>query len=735
MTQNRGLENPPNSGISVPSLLAPEATLPTVSVISEISAPGRDRFLRIRSGSLHRCLLGSVRYFAPMPNRLAASTSPYLLQHQDNPVDWYTWGEEAFEAARDRDRPMLLSVGYSACHWCHVMAHESFEDPATADLMNKLFVNVKVDREERPDVDGIYMSAVQAMNGQGGWPMTVFLTPEGRPFFAGTYFPKDPRGGMPSFSQVMEAVDEAWRDRRDEIEQQSDRLVATISQRVEPGATPIDESTLQTAYVDAIDKIDWEFGGFGGAPKFPQVPSLEFLLRVHREPWAPRAREALKLSLDRMAAGGIFDHLAGGFARYATDRIWLVPHFEKMLYDNALLAHLYLWAGRELDDPAYEQVARQTLDYMLTDLALADGGFASAEDADSEGVEGKFYVFTPEEFTEIVGADAAVVGAVLGVTPDGNFEGANILHAARPVAAVAEEHGVSVEWLGQAVADARARLLEVRNRRVRPGLDDKVITAWNGLALRALAEAGAVLGDERYLEAGRANARFVLDNLRTPDGRLLRSFRRGDANIPGFLDDYAAYAVGLFMLYQATGEEEWFAAGHGLVGQMLDLFWDGSEFFSVAHDAEELITRPQDLLDNPSPSGNSLAAEALMMAALLTGEPELFERTEAALGAGAGLAGRYPSAVGHLLAVGHSWLSPPREVAIVGEEAGSLLEEFWDRHRPDAVLARSDGQATSQVPLLQGRVPHEGGALAYVCQRFVCSTPVSDPAVLRAQLT
>jgi uncharacterized protein YyaL (SSP411 family) len=669
-----------------------------------------------------------------MPNRLAAATSPYLLQHQDNPVDWFPWGEEAFQAARDRDRPVLLSVGYSACHWCHVMAHESFEDPETAPVMNELFINIKVDREERPDVDGIYMSAVQAMNGQGGWPMTVFITPDGRPFFAGTYFPKEPRGGMPSFGQVMEAVDDAWRTRRDEIEEQSNRLVSAVSQRIAPGAAPIDAARLQTAYGDAIDKVDWEFGGFGGAPKFPQVPGHEFLLRIHDEPWAPRAAEALSLSLDRMAAGGIFDHLAGGFARYATDRIWLVPHFEKMLYDNALLARLYLRAAQELGEPAYERVARQTLDYMLADLGLPGGGLASAEDADSEGVEGKFYVFSFDEFTGVVGANSAVVGAVLGVTERGNFEGANIVHAARPIAEVAAEHDVSVEWLEREVAEAKARLLEVRNRRIRPGLDDKVITAWNGLALRALAEAGAVLREERYLEAGRTNARFILEFLRRSDGRLLRSFRQGEAHIPAFLDDYAAYSVGLFSLYQATGEEEWFLAGKDLVGQMLELFWDGSEFFSVSHDAEELITRPQDLLDNPSPSGNSLAAEALMMAALLTGEPQLFETAEAALRAGAGLAERYPSAIGHLLAVAHSWLTPPREVAIVGDDSTELLAAFWGRYRPDAVLARSQGDGPSRVPLLEGRVPHQGEALAYVCQRFVCAAPVGDAEALMAQL-
>ena len=669
-----------------------------------------------------------------MPNRLATATSPYLLQHRDNPVDWFPWGDEAFQTAGDLDRPVLLSVGYSACHWCHVMAHESFEDPAIAAVMNELFVNVKVDREERPDVDAIYMSAVQAMNGHGGWPMTVFLTPEGRPFFAGTYFPPEPRGGMPSFRQVIEAVSEAWADQRDELETQSDRLVAAISQRIAPGDAPFDRARLQSAYEQTITGVDWEHGGFGGAPKFPQVPGLEFLLRVHSEPWAPRAAEALRLTLDRMAAGGIYDHLGGGFARYATDRLWLVPHFEKMLYDNALLARLYLRAGQEFGDVRYREVARQTLDYMLTDLALPGGGFASAEDADSEGEEGKFYVFAHSEFADIIRPDAAAVAEVLGVTAAGNFEGSNILHAARSVAEAADAHGVSAEWLAAAVADARSRLLEVRNRRVRPGLDDKVITAWNGLALRALAEAGAVLEDDRYLQAGRDNARFVLETLRRPDGRLLRSYRQGEAHIPAFLEDYAAYAVGLLALYEATGEEEWFVAGRDLVSGMLDLFWDGAEFYAVAHDAETLITRPQDLMDNPSPSGNSLAAEALFKGALLTGDPVLFDRTEAVLRAGAGLAEHYPAAVGHLLAVAHSWLTPPREVAIVGVDSADLRRVYWERYRPDAVLASSDGTTSSDVPLLAGRAPHDGPARAYVCRRFVCKAPVGAPGELRDQL-
>jgi uncharacterized protein YyaL (SSP411 family) len=674
-----------------------------------------------------------MRYVAGMPNRLADTTSPYLLQHQNNPVDWYPWGEEAFQAARDLDKPVLLSVGYSACHWCHVMAHESFEDPETAKVMNDLFVNVKVDREERPDVDGIYMTAVQAMNGHGGWPMTVFLTPDGKPFFAGTYFPKESRGGMPSFRQVMEAVAEAWMERRADIEAQSERLVEAVSQRISPSEDAITHEQLRSAYERLISTVDAEFGGFGGAPKFPQVPGLEFLLRIVHEQWAPEAANILRLTLDRMAAGGIYDHLAGGFARYATDRIWLVPHFEKMLYDNALLARLYLRAGQELDDDDYLRVAGETLDYMLSDLGLPGGGLASAEDADTEGVEGKFYVFTYDEFAEIVGKDAPVVAAVLGVTAKGNFEGANIVHAARSIAAVADEHGVAAEWLRAALVTAKARLLASRNQRVRPGLDDKVITAWNGLALRALAEAGAVLGEGRYLDAGRSNARFVLSHLRRNDGRLLRSYRDGEAHVPAFLDDYAAYAIGLFALYQATGEEEWFSAGLGLVTEMLELFWEDGGFYSTAHDADPLITRPQDLMDNPAPSGNSLAAEALLQAALLTGDPRLFDRAEGALGAGTALADQYPAAIGHLLAVAHSWLAPPHEVAIVGSNADELVDVFWERYRPDAVLARSSA-AVSTVPLLEGRVPHDGDGLAYVCQRFACAAPTSDPDRLRNQL-
>ncbi len=650
-------------------------------------------------------------------------------------MDWYPWGEEAFTKARAEGKPLLVSVGYSACHWCHVMERESFEDIETADVMNELFVNVKVDREERPDVDDVYMTAVQAMNGHGGWPMTVFTTPDGKPFFAGTYFPKEDRGGMPSFRRVLHGVAEAWRERRSEITDQADRVAEAISHTIEPASNSIDAPTLEAAYRNLVSRVDREHGGFGGAPKFPQVPGLEFLLRVRREAWAGEADEILRLTLDRMAVGGIYDHLGGGFARYATDRGWLVPHFEKMLYDNALLARLYLWAGRELGNDQYTTVARQTLDYMLRDLLVPGGGLASAEDADSEGVEGKYYVFDHAAVVAAGAPHGQAVAALWGATEAGNFEGANILHAARTLAEVAHEYGLDPADLSAAQAAAAERLLEVRAGRIRPGLDDKVITAWNGLALRALAEAAAVLSDERYLHAARANAQFVLERLRRPDGRLLRSYRAGNAQVPAFLEDYAGLAVGVLTLYQVSGEAEWFDAGLELVDQMVDLFWDGAQFFATGRDAEGLITRPQDLMDNPAPAGNSLAAEALMMAALLTGRPDLFDLTEAALRAGGALAIDHPAAVGHLLAVAHSWGAPPKEVAVVGVDAGPLLAAVWDQYRPEVVVAHDPGTSSrAPVPLLEGRVPHQGPALAYVCERFVCQAPTNDPAQMRVQL-
>ncbi len=676
-------------------------------------------------------------YGVRVGNRLGEASSPYLRQHASNPVDWYQWGDEAFAAARSRQVPVLLSVGYASCHWCHVMAHESFEDQATAAEMNRAFVNVKVDREERPDVDAVYMEAVQALTGRGGWPMTVFLTPDGEPFHAGTYFPPEDRHGMPSFRRVLTAVEEAWKERRSEVVSQAGELTRAIGRRVPPADEAPGLATLQAAYEAIASSFDPTYGGFGAAPKFPQQPVLEFLLRVLRLPWAGGAAYMLGSTLDAMARGGIHDQIGGGFARYSVDSAWLVPHFEKMLYDNAQLARLYLWAWRELGEDAYRSVAVSTLEYMLRDLGQPDGGFWSGEDADSEGEEGRFYVFTADEMREAVGEDDFEPASLFfGVTAEGNFEGSNVLHQARTIDEVTAATGATAEEVEAALTRTRDRLATARSTRVRPGLDDKVVTSWNGLALRALAEAGAVLEEPRYLDAARRTARFLLDRLHRADGRLLRSWSphapQGDG-VAGFLEDHAALAVGLVALYQATGETEWHAAARRTVDAMLDLF-DYGTLRRVGRDAEQLVADPQDLFDNPLPSGNSLAAEALLQLSLSTGEQRYREAAEAALRAGAGIAARYPTAVGHLLAVAASVETGLKEVAVVGPEAESLVRVVWERFRPGVLLASSaDGNGTDEVPLLADRW-RPGETLAYVCEGFVCQAPVSDPTALRAEL-
>jgi uncharacterized protein len=672
-----------------------------------------------------------------MTNRLASSASPYLLQHADNPVDWYEWGDEAFAAARERDVPVLLSVGYSACHWCHVMAHESFEDPDTAAEMNRRFVNVKVDREERPDVDRVYMDAVQAMTGRGGWPMTVFLTPQGEPFFAGTYFPAEARGGLPPFRQVLVAVSAAWETKREEIVGQAAKLTEAISRSIPPADEVPGAAVVDAAFTALGETFDRAHGGFGDAPKFPQAPTLEFMLRLAADPASPHASEAelmLSATLDAMAAGGIYDHLGGGFARYAVDAHWLVPHFEKMLYDNALLARLYLRAWQVTGIDHYRTVTEETLEYLLRDLRHPDGGFYSAEDADSEGEEGRFYVFTRSEFEDVLGDDAAFAAAAYGVTEEGNFEGSNVLHRPRSVAEIAAQRSLPESEVRERLDGIRRRLLDARSRRVRPGVDDKVITAWNGLALRAFAEAGVVLDEPRYLDAARDNARFVLDHLRRPDGRLLRAWRRGTATVPAFCDDHGAYALGLLALYQATGETEWFLAAGDLLEAMTDLFSDpAGGFFATGADAERLIDRPKNLMDNPIPSDNALAAEALSTMAALSGDAAAATAVDGVLTAAGRLAAAYPQAVGQLLAVVATRSRAVKEVAIVGGPGSEdLTAVVWETYRPDCIVAVGDGGGEGTVPLLEGRpAGPDGAALAYVCRDFVCDAPVRTAAELR----
>jgi hypothetical protein len=671
-----------------------------------------------------------------MPNRLGRSTSPYLRQHADNPVDWYEWGEEAFAAARRRDVPILLSVGYSSCHWCHVMAHESFEDPDTARLMNDLFVNIKVDREERPDVDAIYMSATQAMTGRGGWPMTVFLDSDRRPFYAGTYFPAVGRHGMPSFQQVIGAIADAWNERRDELGEQAARLTEAISHPV-PGSheTPGHEA-LTTAYSHLERVHDPVHGGLGGAPKFPQQPALGFLLRLVGRPWAPRAGSMVRQTLEKMAAGGIHDHLGGGFARYSVDAEWLVPHFEKMLYDNAQLARLYLRAGQVFDSDWFTRVAVGTLDYMARDLSHPDGGFFSAEDADSEGVEGTFYVWTESEMRTVLGELAQFAINRYGITPGGNFEGASVLHHARLLAEVADELGLDIDTARQQDDRVRSRLFEHRKGRARPGLDHKVVTAWNGLAIQAFAEAGAVLDRPDLIDRAVKGADFVLSNLVGHDGRLLRTWADGEAKVAAFAEDHAAMALACFTLYEAAGDTRWFTEADRFTRTLPRLFGapDGG-FYTTGSDAEELLVRQKDLMDNPSPSGNSMAADALLRLAAYTGESDLVDLAEQAMRAVALLVERSPSAVGHMLSAIDFDVSGAVEVAITGDDADRLARVVWEAYRPNLVMAVDrDGSGEDPVPLLRGR-HRRGETLAYVCEDFACQAPVSSEADLRRQLT
>jgi uncharacterized protein len=679
----------------------------------------------------------------PTPNRLAGETSPYLLQHAWNPVDWYPWGPEALERARAEDKPILLSVGYAACHWCHVMAHESFEDAETAALMNRHFVCVKVDREERPDLDGIYMDAVQAMTGQGGWPMTVFLTPEGAPFYAGTYFPKLERPGMPSFSRVLLAVADAWERRREDARRQGAQLVELIAaQATLPGAGgdgQPDEAVLREAFEGLRRSFDASWGGFGPAPKFPQPMTLELLLRCHLRGF-DGALDMATLTLDRMAAGGIFDQLGGGFHRYSTDGRWLVPHFEKMLYDNAQLVPVYLHAWQLTGRARYREVAARTADYLLRELRHPDGGFFSSQDADSEGVEGRFFVWDHDELVRVGGELAA---HWFGASPRGNWEGTNVLWTPRPAAAVAEQAGISVEELEREVEAARARLFQAREARVHPATDDKVLAAWNGLAISALAEAGRTLGERRWLDAAVAAAEFVLSALRGPDGRLLRSWRDGRQGGPGYLDDHACMAEACLTLYETTFGLRWLREAKRLAAALLELFADpgGDGLYQTGSDAEPLVVRPRELFDNAVPAGSSVAADLLQRLGRLTGEQDWERSGLAALRPVLGVVARAPTGFGHALGALDFALGRVREVAIIGEpgadDTGALLARVWGTYQPNRVVAMAapgDRDAAAEVPLLADRTALGGRATAYVCEHFVCQLPVTEPEELAAQL-
>jgi hypothetical protein len=716
------------------------------------------------------------------------------LQHAHNPVDWYPWNEEAIQKAKSEDKPILLSVGYAACHWCHVMEHESFEDEETARLMNELFVNIKVDREERPDIDSIYMTALQAMTGGGGWPMTIFMTPDGVPFYAGTYFPPDDRSQMPSFRRVLVSVAEAYRTRRDELVERGAELVerlreATLARLPGSVLTP---AVLDEAYAVLHGQFDPTWGGFGRAPKFPQPMTLEFLLRYATRTGHQLAAQMLEKTLRAMAEGGMYDQVGGGFHRYSVDAQWLVPHFEKMLYDNALLARVFVETYQATGDPFYRRIAEETLDYLVREMRHPDGGFYSTQDADSlphpgaaHKEEGAFFVWTPDELRDALGSDAMIVAAVYGVTDRGNFEGKHILHVRRAPAEVARVTGMPVEQVGEVLAHARQTLFAVRTRRPEPALDDKVLAAWNGMALRAFAQAATAFGRDDYRAVAVQCAEFLFANLRTADGTLLRTWRQGSAearsqqpgassqepaargagvqesrgagelqnrgsaesniqhptsNIQhplGFLEDHALLADGLLALYEATFEERWLREAHALAETMLARFWDDdiNGFYDTALDHETLVVRPRDTGDNATPSGNSAAADVLLRMAILFHVPIFRERALAVLGSMAQFMERYPSGFGRYLAAAEFALSTPDEIAIIGNPEASdtraLLDQVQRPFLPNkVVLLSAPGAATLDVPLLAGRGQVDGQATAYVCQNYACQLPVTDPAAL-----
>jgi uncharacterized protein YyaL (SSP411 family) len=668
-------------------------------------------------------------------NRLASETSPYLLQHAHNPVDWFPWGDEAFEKARREDRPIFLSVGYSACHWCHVMERESFENEPIARLMNDLFVCVKVDREERPDVDAIYMNAVQAISGHGGWPMSVFLTPDGRPFFGGTYYPPSDSRGMPGFPRVLEAVHRAWLDRRDEILATSADLTRRLEElgSVPASEGPLDEALLDEAARAMARSFEPRHGGFGSAPKFPHPMDLRFLLRHHERTGDAHSLHIVRHTLDHMARGGIYDHLGGGFARYSTDERWLVPHFEKMLYDNALLATTYLEAFQLTGEVEFARVTRETMDYVLGRMTSPEGGVYATEDADSEGVEGKFYVWTLAEVREVLGDDrAAVFARVYDVTDRGNWEGHSILNLPAPIAAVAPLLGKDDATLRAELDACRADLLAAREKRVPPGKDTKVLTSWNGLMIAAWAEGSRALGEPRYLEAAERAAGFLLGSMIQEDGRLLHSYKDGRARFNAYLDDYANLIDGLTRLFEVGGDPSWLRAAIDLTAVMIREFHDpeAGGFFYTGHSHEALITRQKDAYDNATPSGTAMAATALARLGALTGREDLTGLARETLASVRTLMERAPAAAGQSLIALDFLLRPSKEVAVIAGvdpvEYGRAMAGVYKNFLPQRVVAPKPAGIDSAdlSPLLADRPARDGRTTIYVCERFACKAPV-----------
>ncbi len=676
-----------------------------------------------------------------MNNRLAGETSPYLLQHADNPVDWYPWGTEALERARLEDKPVLLSIGYAACHWCHVMAHESFEDEATARVMNENFINIKVDREERPDIDSIYMQAVQALTGHGGWPMTVFLNPHGEPFYGGTYFPPEDRQGMPSFTRILESVSEAYRTRPEAIAQTSKQLLelydgSKLRARSEGALTP---HALDLAYRGLAQSYDVRHSGFGEAPKFPPTMALDFMLKYWRRADAEYAMEMVADTFRTMVRGGIYDQIGGGLHRYAVDATWLVPHFEKMLYDNALLIRLgaHLWQATR--DAEVAAVTAETVQWVAREMTAPDGGFYSSLDADSEGEEGKFYVWSIAELDELLGADSHVVKEYYGVTGGGNFEGHNIFHVRSDASMAAARSGVSRDLFDKIVADAKETLYTVRARRVWPGRDEKIIASWNGLMLRGVATAARVFERDDFHRMALRNGEFLQREM-IRDGRVMRTYSRGSAGISGFLEDYAAVGLGFLSVYELTFDQAWVKRATDLAGAMLEWFWDDDvgAFFDTPKDAETLITRPRDVTDNASPSGTSLAVDLLFSLAELCQDPEMKRRGMFVLESLATPLIRHPSSFGHLLGAADMGVNGAVEVAIAGRPGSksftALEHEVAVNYVPSLVLAGGSFGESDRIKLLEGRETRGSAATAFVCRSYACEEPAASPELLAEQL-
>ena len=666
-----------------------------------------------------------------MPNALANESSPYLLQHADNPVDWQPWNPQALKKAQQEDKPIFLSIGYAACHWCHVMAHESFEDERVAAILNQHFISIKVDREERPDLDQIYMTAVQALTGNGGWPMSVFLTPDGIPFFGGTYYPPQPRYGMPSFSQVLQAVQDAWKNRRAELMNAGQELIGIIQRQND--STPSNPSrelklsTLDTAFHALQNSYDHQHGGWGKAPKFPQPMILEFLLRYDRRNSNAQAIQMVMQTLEAMARGGMYDQLSGGFHRYSVDERWLVPHFEKMLYDNAQLARLYLHAWQHTQDTFFRTISEEILDYVLREMSAPSGGFYSTQDADSEGVEGKFFVWTPDEIQAILGNEAQAFMAAYAVTQSGNFEGKNILEL------------VGDNQQRAALSHARRKLFEIREQRVHPQRDDKILTSWNGLMLAAFAEASCALGRDDYRQAALRNAAFLWENLRQQDGKLFHVYSNGKARFNATLEDYSYLIEGFLELYQTVFDPRWYQAAKQIADTMIEHFRaEAGGFYDTSDDHEKLITRPRDLQDNATPSGNAMAATALLKLAGLSGEVRYFDLARQALAQVQPLMAQHPLGFGHWLSALSYALSSPREIAILGDinasDTESLVKEARYGYQPYQVIAAGEPKSLQPVPLLMERHMLNNRATAYVCSDFVCQQPVSTTEELQKQL-